>query len=150
MIEESITRYRIYEYIRDNEKITVDMSKTKRLIVKLMQKDKKTEEFCNKKIKEEKMEVEEAKLGQHFHRKMTKREILVNEISQYIYWLTIVSVSKNITYEEFDIESKINEILEHIDVTKIGETTEITLEEIVKHDLEEMNKKQYLKEVVNK
>lgn len=150
MVEESIKRYKIYEYIRDNDRITVEMSNTKRLIVKLMQKDKETEEFCNKKINEEKIEVEEAKRGQHFHEKMTKREILVNEISQYIYWLTIVAVSKNITYEEFDVESKINKILEQIDVTNIGENKDITLEEIIKHDLEEMKKKQYLKEVINK
>jgi len=150
MPEKSMTRYRIYEYIRDNDKITVEMSNTKRLIVKLMQKDKQTEQFCNKKIREERIEVEQAKLGQHFHKEMTKREILVNEISQYIYWLTILAVSKNNTYEEFDEESKINEILEDIDITKIGETKEITLEEIVKRDLEEMKKKQYLKEVVNK
>lgn len=57
---------------------------------------------------------------------------------------------KYITYEEFDVESKINKILEQIDVTNIGENKDITLEEIIKHDLEEMKKKQYLKEVINK
>lgn len=150
MLEKTITRYKIYEYIRDNNKITVEMSNTKNLIVKLMQKDKETEEFCDKKIREEMIEIEQAKLGKHFHKGMTKREILVNEISQYIYWLTIVAVSKHITYEEFNEESKINKILEDIDIKKIGEIKDITLEEVVKHDLEEMKKKQYLKEVVNK
>ena len=150
MVKKSMKRYKIYEYLRDNDKITAEMSNTKKLIIKLMQKDKETEEFCEKKINEEKIEVEEANLGKHFHEKMTKREILVNEISQYIYWLTIVAVSKNISYEEFNIEGKISGILEQIDVKNIGETKNITLEEIVDNDLEEMKKKHYLKEVINK
>lgn len=150
MLEKSLKRYKIYEYIRDNNEITTEMSNTKKLIVKLMQNDKKTEEYCNKKILEEWQEVEEAKLGKHFHKNMTKRSILVNEISQYIYWLTIVAVSKNVEYEEFNIENKINDILQKIDITKIGETKKIELEEIILHDLEEMKEKNYLKDVINR
>ena len=148
MIEESLRRYKIYEYIRDNDKITVEMSNTKKLIIKLMQNDKETEKYCNRKILEEKNEVKEAMRGQHFHKDMTKREILVNEISQYIYWLTIVGISKKMSYEEFNETEKINEILKQIDISKIGEKEPITVKEIIIHDLEQMKKKEYLKEVI--
>ena len=93
-MEESLKRYKLYEYIRDNKKITMQISNTKKLIVKLMQNDKETIEYCNRKMLEEKQEVEEAKIGKHIHKNMTKREILVNEISQYIYWQTIIAISK--------------------------------------------------------
>ena len=122
MIEESQKRYKIYEYIRDNNEITAKMSNTKSLISKLMQNDKKTEEYCDRKILEEKNEVKEAMEGQHYHKNMTKREILVNEISQYIYWLTIVGISKQMSYEEFNEKEKINEIISQIDINNIGET----------------------------
>ena len=79
---------------------------------------------------------------------MTKREILVNEISQYIYWQTLLAVSKKIKYEEFDEEGKIAEILSRIDITKIGETKPITVDEVIIHDLEQMSKKKYLKKAV--
>ena len=141
-------RYKVYEYIRDNKEITEKMSNTKNLISKLIKNDKQTEKYCNKKILEEKKEVEEAILGNHYHEKMTKREILVNEISQYIYWQTLLAVSKKIKYEEFDEEGKIAEILSRIDITKIGETKPITVDEVIIHDLEQMSKKKYLKKAV--
>lgn len=142
-------RYKIYEYIRDNDEITAEMSNTKRLIKELAEDDIYTKDYCNRKVMEEKNEVEEAMIGEHFHKNMTKREILVNEISQYLYWLTIIAVSKYVTYEEFDIDSKIGKILDRIDITKIGETKQIMFEEIIMHDIEDMEKKDYLKAVVN-
>ena len=148
MINETLKWYKIYEYIRDNNDITEKMSNTKRLLIKLMQDDREIQEFCNKKILEEKQEVEDAKAGIHFHPNMTKREILVNEISQYIYWLTIIAVSQNISYEEFDVENKIKEILSNVDIKIIGETEPITLDEIIIHDLNEMRNKEYLSEVI--
>ena len=150
MLKKSIKRYKIYEYIRDNDKITEEMSNTKNLFIKLAKHNKEAEEYCKRKMLEEKQEVEEASVGEHFHANMTKREILVNEISQYIYWQTVIAVSKNVTYEEFNVENKIKEILEQIDISKIGETKEITVEEIIEHDLEDMQGKDYLKEVINK
>ena len=78
----------------------------------------------------------------------TKREILINEISQYIYWQIIIAVSKNISYEEFKEEEKINQILKNVDVKKLGEKENITVKEIILHDLEQMYLKDYLKEVV--
>lgn len=148
MIEESVKRYKIYEYIRDNEKITSEMSNTKKIIVKLMAKNVEIEKFCEKKVKEEWQEVEEAKSGIHFHKAMSKREILVNEISQYIYWLTVIAISKKMTYKDFDVENKINEILDKIDIAKIGEKKKITLEEIIEHDMKDMRKKEYFMEVI--
>lgn len=145
MIEESLKRYRIYEYIRDNNTITAEMSNTKKLILKLIENDNETESYCNKKMLEEKQEVEDAMDGNHFHKNMTKREILVNEISQYIYWQTIMAVSKNISYEEFNEEGKISEILKQVDVTKIGEEKPITVQEVIEHDLNQMKYKGYLK-----
>lgn len=135
----------IYKYIRDNNSITKEMSKTKKIIMELMQQNKSTIEFCNKKIEEEKREIEEAKIGKHFHKNMTKREILVNEISQYIYWLTVVAIADD---KEFDADKQIKEILKDIDISKIGETKPITVEEIIEHDLEAMKSKEYLKEVI--
>ncbi len=79
---------------------------------------------------------------------MTKREILVNEISQYIYWLTIIEISKRLRYKDSKIEKEINKILEKIEIKNIGETDSITIDEIVKHDLEDMKTKRYLKEVI--
>lgn len=145
---ESFKRYKIYEYIRDNKKITMQISNTKKLIVKLMQNDKETIEYCNRKMLEEKQEVEEAKIGKHIHKNMTKREILINEISQYIYWQTIIAISKKISYEKFDEEGKIKEILSKIDISKIGEEKQITVKEIVIHDLNQMSNKDYLKGVI--
>lgn len=148
MNELSLKRYKIYEYIRDNEKITGEMSNTKKIIINLEKEDEKTIKFCNRKKAEERKEVEEAKTGNHFHNNMTKREILVNEISQYIYWLTLIAVSKKLSYEKSKIENELIEILKQIDVKNIGETKQITIEEIIEHDLDEMKTKEYLKEVI--
>lgn len=143
-----LKRYRVYEFMRDNKKITEEISNTKKIITNLEKQDEKTIEFCNRKLFEEREEVEEAKIGKHFHKNMTKREILVNEISQYIYWLTIIEISKKVRYEDSTIEKKLNTILEQIQIETIGETNPITVEEIVKHDLEDMKTKNYLKEVI--
>lgn len=148
MIKETLKKYKMYEYIRDNKEITAEMSNTKKLILKLMEGDKEVKDYCHKKLKEEKREIEQAMVGKHFHKNMTKREILVNEISQYMYWLTIVAVSENVTYQEFNEENKINHILKQIDITKINETNPITVKEIVMHDLEQMMQKEYLKAIV--
>lgn len=144
-MKESKKRYKIYEYIRDNDEITGEMSNTKKLTLRLTKNDKKTEEYCNKKMLEEKQEVKEAMTGEHYHENMTKREILVNEISQYIYWQTLLAISKKVKYEEFDEESKIEEILKQVDITKIEETKPITVNEVIMHDLNQMSKKEYLK-----
>ncbi len=144
-MKESQKRYKLYECIRDNNEITEEMSNTKKLILALMKKDKQVEEYCNRKMLEEKQEVEEAILGEHYHENMTKREILVNEISQYIYWKTLFAISKKVQYEEFNEEAKIEEILKQVDITKIGETKPITVNEVIMHDLEQISKKKYLK-----
>lgn len=143
-----LKRYKIYEYIRDNRNITEEMSNTKKIIISLEKEDEEIIVFCNRKIIEERKEVEEAKTGNHFHANMTKREILVNEISQYIYWLTLIAVSKRLNYEESKIENELIEILKQIDIKNIGETKQITIEEIIKHDLDDMKTKEYLREVV--
>ena len=39
ILEESLKRYKIYEYIRDNKDITCEISNTKKLILKLMLND---------------------------------------------------------------------------------------------------------------
>lgn len=147
-MKESQKRYKVYEYIRDNEEITEEMSNTKKIILRLMKNDKETEEYCNKKILEEKQEVEEAMLGEHYHENMTKREILINEISQYIYWQTLLAVSQKVKYQEFDEETKIEEILKQVDITKIGKINSITVNEVIMHDLEQMSKKEYLKKEI--
>lgn len=143
-----LKRYKIYEYIRDNRNITEEMSNTKKIIISLEKEDEEIIVFCNRKIIEERKEVEEAKTGNHFHANMTKREILVNEISQHIYWLTLIAVSKRLNYEESKIENELIEILKQIDVKNIGETKQITIEEIIKHDLDDMKTKEYLRKVV--
>ncbi len=147
-MKDSEKRYRVYEYMRDNKEITEEMSNTKKIILKLMNNDKQTEEYCNKKILEEKQEIEEAMIGEHYHENMTKREILINEISQYIYWQTLLAVSKKIKYEDFDGENKIEEILKKVDIKKIEETKLITVNEVILHDLEQMKNKEYLKKVI--
>lgn len=147
-MKEARKRYQIYEYIRDNDKITTEMSNTKDLIFKLIQRDEKIEQYCKNKVIEEKREIEEAMVGNHFHKNMTKREILINEISQYIYWLTIIAVSRYVKFEEFKEIEKINEILEKVDIAQIQEEKKITAKEIMIHDLEQMKEKMYLKGVI--
>ncbi len=148
ILEESLKRYKIYEYIRDNKDITCEISNTKKLILKLMLNDEETIQYCNRKMLEEKHEVEEAIYGKHFHNNMTKREILVNEISQYIYWQTIIAISKNVSVNEFDDEGKIKEILRNVDISRIGEQKEITVKEVILHDLEQIKKKDYLRRIL--
>lgn len=148
MIKETLKKYKMYEYIRDCKEITGEKSNTKKIILKLMEGDKEVKDYCHKKVEEEKREIEQAMIGKHFHKNMTKREILVNEISQYMYWLTILAVSNNVTYQEFDEENKINHILKQTDITKINEKKPITVKEIVMHDLEQMMQKEYLKAVM--
>ena len=145
MIKESIKRYKMYEYIRDNEKITAEMSSTKKLIIKLMKNDEEALKYCNRKMQEEKNEIEKAMIGNHYHENMTKREILVNEISQYIYWQTVIAISKRKSCEYFNEEAKIREILKKVDISKIGETEQISVKEVINHDLEQMEQKEYLK-----
>lgn len=135
--------YKIYEYIRDNNKITSQMSNTKRLLESM-----DSLEYCNQKCNEEKKEVEDASVGNHFHEGMTKREILVNEISQYMYWLIIIDVLKKVKYEDTTVFDKINEILKLIDISKIGEIKEVTLKEVIEHDFESMKQKEYIKEML--
>ena len=141
-------RYKIYEYIRNCDIITEEMSNTKKLIIKLMENDEQTINYCKQKMLEEKREVEEAIEGKHFHKNMTKREILINEISQYIYWQTIIAISQNISCEDFDEESKIKDILKNVDLNKIGESKPIDFKEIILHDLNQMKQKDYLKGVI--
>lgn len=148
MLEESLKKYKIYEYIRDSNNITAENSNSKRLILGLMKNDKETIKYCKRKLLEEKQEVEEAIEGKHYHENMTKREILVNEISQYIYWQIIIAVSKNISYKDFKEEEKINKILKNVDIKKLEEKEKITVKEIVLHDLEQMYSKNYLKVVM--
>ena len=108
--------YKIYEYIRDNAEITAQMSSTKKLLQSF-----DSLEYCEKKREEEKKEVNDASVGNHFHVGMTKREILVNEISQYMYWLIIIDVLKNVKYENTEVFEEIDKIIESIDILKIGD-----------------------------
>ncbi len=140
--------YKIYEYIRDENKITPNLSNTKQLILRLAENDEETIKYCIKKTKEEKQEVEDAKIGNHFHKAMTKRQILVNEISQYMYWLIIVDVSKKVKYQDTKAFEKIKQIINSIDISKIEKTRNVMLEEVINHDIENMNKKEYLKGVI--
>lgn len=146
-MEEKI--YSVYEQIRDNDEITESLSNTKKLILNLLENDNSTIKYCIRKSEEEKQEVEDAKIGKHFHKGMTKREILVNEISQYMYWLIIMDISKHIKYQYTKVFEKIREIINSIDILNIGETEKITIEEIINHDLENMSKKEYLKDSLN-
>lgn len=148
MLDEALKRYKIYEYIKGSSNITEEMSNTKKIISKLVAGDKNAEEYCRRKMLEEWQEVKDAMVGKHFHENMTKREILVNEISQYIYWQTIIAVSKNTSCEEFNEEGRIREILKDIDITKIGEKEDISVKEIIMHDLQNMQSKKYLLEVL--
>lgn len=145
-MEEKI--YNIYESIRDEQNVTKEMSNTKRLILDLLENNSETIEYCIRKSKEEKQEIEDAKVGNHFHKGMTKRQILVNEISQYMYWLIIMDVSKKIKYEYTQVFKKINEIINSIDISKIKETKNVTLDEVIAHDLDNMSKKEYIKCVI--
>lgn len=140
--------YRIYEYIRDDKSITLNLSNTKKIMLELLDSNEKTLEYCIKKSQEEFKEIEEAKIGNHFHEGMTKREILVNEISQYMYWLIIIDVSKKVSYENTKVFEKIEQIINSIDVSKIEENESITLEEVISHDLENMAQKEYLKNII--
>lgn len=148
MSYELIKKYKIYEYIRDSKEVTGKVSNTKYLIEKILQNDKEVIEYCNRKKEEEKQEVEEALLGKHFHKNMTKREILINEISQYLYWQTIIAVCKRISCEDFNEEEKTMQIINKIDFKYLDDNTPITIKEIAEHDLEQMDQKHYLKEVI--
>lgn len=145
-MEEKI--YMIYEYIRDEKCITEKMSSTKRIINELMLANADTLNYCQEKMAEERNEVQEAMLGKHFHENMTKREILVNELSQYMYWQIVLDVSKYINYEDTKVFENIKNIIEKIDISQIEETKRITLNEVIEHDLENMKNKEYLLEVV--
>lgn len=145
-MEEKI--YEIYEYIRDTNTVTKEISSSKKLMLSLLENNSETIEYCIRKSKEERKEVEDAKIGKHFHKGMTKRQILVNEISQYMYWLIIIDVSKKIKYEDTQVFKKINEIINSIDISEIKETKNVTLDEVITHDLENMSQKEYLKCVI--
>lgn len=145
-MEEKI--YEIYEYIRDTNTVTKEISSTKKLMLSLLENNSETIEYCIRKSKEERKEVEDAKIGKHFHKGMTKREILVNEISQYMYWLIIIDVSKKIKYEDTQVFKKIKKIINSIDISEIEETKNVTLDEVIAHDLDNMIQKEYLKCVI--
>lgn len=140
--------YSLYEYIRDEKCITEDMSSTKRIINELMLANADTLKYCQKKMAEERNEVQEATVGNHFHENMTKREILVNELSQYMYWQIVLDVSQHVNYEDTKVFKNMRSIIEKIDVSQIGESQKVTLGEVIEHDLENMKKKEYLSEVV--
>lgn len=140
--------YSLYEYIRDEKCITEDMSSTKRIINELMLANVDTLKYCQKKMVEERNEVQEAMVGNHFHENMTKREILVNELSQYMYWQLVLDVSQHVNYEDTKVFENMRSIIEKIDVSQIGENQKVTLNEVIEHDLENMKKKEYLSEVV--
>ena len=73
-MKESEKRYRLYEYIKANDEITENLSNTKKLILKLMKNDKQTEDYCNRKMLEEKGEVEDAIIGKHYHETWLKEQ----------------------------------------------------------------------------
>ena len=78
---------------------------------------------------------------------MSKREILINEISQYIYWQIVIAISKNVTCKEFNEEEKIKKIVDRINISNLDEKDPITVKEIVCYDLKQLTNKNYLKEV---
>lgn len=145
-MEEKI--YNIYESIRDANTVTKEISSTKKLMLSLLENNSEIIEYCIRKSEEEKQEVLDAKIGKHFHKGMTKREILVNEISQYMYWLIIIDVSKKIKYEDTQVFKKIKKIINSIDISEIEETKNVTLDEVIAHDLDNMIQKEYLKCVI--
>lgn len=140
--------YKIYEYIKNAKNITEEISSTKRILLELADGNEDALKYCQKKMSEELQEVKDAMVGEHFHENMTKREILVNELSQYMYWQIVLDVSQNVSYEDTKVFENMRNIIEKIDVSKLGETKKITLDEVVEHDLESMRKKKYLSEVV--
>lgn len=140
--------YNLYEYIRDEESISKEISSTKRIMLELASGNEDALEYCKRKRNEELHEVNEAMIGEHFHAGMSKREILVNELSQYMYWQIVLDVSKKVSYEDTKVFQNMKNIIDKIDVSKIGETKNVTLDEVIEHDLENMRKKNYLLEVV--
>ncbi len=140
--------YKIYEYIKNTKSITKEISSTKKFMLELVSGNIETLKYCQNKMNEELCEVKDAMEGKHFHENMSKREILVNELSQYMYWQIVLDVSQNVSYENTKVFENMRNIIEKIDVSKLGETKKITLDEVVEHDLESMRKKKYLSEVV--
>ena len=149
-MKSSLLRYKIYEYMRDTDQIEESSSNTKRLLNRLKEKDADALAYCRRKEAEELTEVREAKEGRHHHDNKTKREILVNEISQAIYWETLMSVAEYVSYEEFAEEERIAALLADVSLEKIDSKEEITVQEVIEHDLLDMRRKDYLREMIDR
>ena len=59
-----------------------------------------------------------------------------------------MDVSRKIKYEDTKVFKKIEEIIDFIDISKIEECQNITIGEIINHDLDNMSQKEYLKYVI--
>lgn len=92
--------YKMYEHLRDND---FSESGSSQLMRKIMQGDySHSISKCMRKMKEEQEEAREAVRGKHVHEGQTKRETVINEIQQSIYWPTLIAVAQRVTYPQID------------------------------------------------
>jgi hypothetical protein len=85
-------RYGAYEYLASEACAGVD-SGTRRLLDRLRREDEAARMNCALKLQEERRELREAEQGEHRHPGQTRRETLLNEAQQVLYWATLPVVA---------------------------------------------------------
>lgn len=131
-------RYQAYEYLRDMESDEL-ISNTKKILTELKEGNKNTKEYCLRKMNEEWEEVKAAYKGEHFHEGMTSREILVNEMQQYLYWVTLLCVANKDGYSKNNLLGVAVENINNV----LKSAQDIVFDDVIKADINQMKEKKY-------
>jgi len=91
--------YNAYKFL-GNAKTNPGSGGTYELLKKIKRSDKITIKKCYKKMIEEENEAEGVILGIHSDKKYNRKDTMINETSQFLYWPTLLAVGNNVAYND--------------------------------------------------
>jgi hypothetical protein len=90
--------YGAYEYLASDACTGVD-SGTRRILERLRGADEAALLSCGCKLIEEHRELKAAEQGNHDHPGQSRRETLINEAQQVLYWATLLVVARGVPFD---------------------------------------------------
>jgi hypothetical protein len=91
--------YAAYEYLA-SEACAGRESGTRRMLERLRAGDEEARRRCWLKSQEEQQELEQAREGKHHHPDQTRRETMLNEAQQSLYWVILPAVARGVVFDE--------------------------------------------------
>ncbi len=91
--------YAAYEYLASEACVGADSS-TRRLLERLRAGDEEALRHCRTKGTEERKELQAARQGNHHHEGQSRRETMLNEAQQSLYWTFLPVAARGVPFEE--------------------------------------------------